>query len=89
MNTQEIAIQLVSKLKQADYFGVYDELFHPTEVEHIEPKAPAEPFRHLKGVEAIKAKDMQMGEMIAEASLPEVGDPIVTCLLYTSPSPRD
>lgn len=78
MNTQEIANQLISKLAQGDYFGIYDDLFHPTEVEHIEPKSPAEPFRYLKGVEAIKAKDMQMGEMIAEASLPEVGEAIVT-----------
>lgn len=78
MNSQQIANRLVALLRQGDYFTIYDELFHPTEVEHVEPQAPAPAFQHLKGVAAIKAKDEQMGAMIQSISLPKVGEPIVS-----------
>ena len=76
MTTQEVANNLVSKLREGDFFGAYD-LFETDKVRHLEPKSPVEAFRDITGVEAIKQKDIAMGQGIAEASLPQVGEPIV------------
>ncbi len=76
MTTTEIATALVDKLNQGDFFGAY-ELFDQDRVTHLEPKSPVEAFRQITGVDAIKAKDEAMGEGIAEASLPQIGTPIV------------
>lgn len=77
MTTQEIANNLVSKLSKGDFNGVYTDLFDYENVRHIEPQSPIEAFRDLTGVEAIRRKDQAMGEGIAEASLPQVGEPII------------
>ena len=74
MTNQEVANKLVSLLREGKFNDVYVELFHP-DAEHIEPQS--EHFAHVKGVEAIKAKDAVMQENIAGVEGMEVGDAIV------------
>ncbi len=74
MTNQEVANTLVNLLREGKFNDVYDELFHP-DAEHIEPQS--EHFSHVKGVEAIKAKDTAMQENIAGVEGMEVGDAIV------------
>ena len=76
MTTQQIADRLVALLRAGNFNGVYDELFHPTEVVHDEPQNPH--FAHVIGVEAIKAKDEQMQSGIAEFLGMNVGEPAVS-----------
>ena len=83
MTTQAIADQLVSLLRAGDFNGVYDQLFHPTEVRHVEPQSPY--FPELTGVEAIKAKDAQMQAGIAEFKGMEVGEPAVAKDYFSIP----
>ena len=75
MTTQAVADRLVSLLRAGDFSGVYDQLFHPTEVVHDEPQSPY--FPHVVGVEAIKAKDEQMQAGVAEFLGMNVGEPAV------------
>lgn len=75
MTTQDIAHRLVALLQSGDFNGVYDELFHPTKVRHLEPQSPY--FPDLTGVEAIKAKDAQMQAGIAEFKAMKVGTPAI------------
>lgn len=71
MTTQEIADQLVSKLKAGDFMGAYD-LFDQEKAKHYEPKSPVVSFRNLTGIQAIKEKDQAMASGIAKVSLPEI-----------------
>ena len=81
--TQTIADQLVGYLRAGDFNAVYDNLFHPTKVRHIEPQSPY--FAEVTGVEAIKAKDATMMENIAEFKSMRVGDPAVAKDYFTIP----
>ena len=75
MTTQQVANQLVSLLRQAKFDEIYTQLFHPTEVRHIEPQSPH--FAELTGVEAIRAKDAAMAANIAAMDKLEVGEAAV------------
>lgn len=71
MTTQDLANQLVSKLKAGDFMGAYD-LFDQEKARHHEPNSPIEGFRSLVGVPAFKEKDQAMGANIVKASLSEI-----------------
>ena len=76
MTTQQVADRLVSLLRQAKFDEVYETLFHPTKVRHIEPQSPH--FPDLTGVRAIREKDAAMTANIADMQGLEVGDAIVS-----------
>lgn len=83
MTTQQIADRLVTLLRQAKFDEVYTELFHPSEVRHLEPQSPH--FPDLTGVPAIREKDALMSANIAAMDELEVGDAVVAKDFFAVP----
>ncbi len=74
MTVQDVANRLVELCRQGQNSQAYDELFHEDAMA-IEPEGV--PNAEVKGLDALREKSKQFGEMVEEFHGSEISDPIV------------
>jgi len=74
MTVQEVANRLVELCRQGQNSQAYDEIFSDDAIA-LEPEGF--PNREVKGLDALRAKSKQFGEMLEEMHSMEISDPIV------------
>ena len=81
MTTQQTAQRLVQLCRQGEHDRAYAELFHDNAV-GIEPEGINGPSR-VEGLDKLKAKNRDFGEMLEEMHNLKVSDPLVADRFFT------